>query len=132
MIKVNLESSVPLEEQIRQQIRQAIAGGEVRAGDSLPPVRQLAGDLGIHWNTVARAYRRLRDEGLLVVGRGRGVTVRKTPRIERKVHPETRARIREKLREAIVEARLAGLTVSSLEQLLLQELNSWREAKREG
>jgi DNA-binding transcriptional regulator YhcF (GntR family) len=132
MIRVNLESSVSLEEQIRQQIRQAIARGEVRAGDSLPPVRQLAGDLGIHWNTVARAYRRLRDEGLLVVGRGRGVTVRKSSRPERKVHPETRARVQEKLREAIVESRLAGLTSTSLKRLILQELNSWGEARKGG
>lgn len=73
---MSVDSSVPLEEQVREQIREAIARGEVVAGDPLPSVRQLAGDLGIHWNTVARAYRRLRDEGLLVVGRGRGKSLR--------------------------------------------------------
>ena len=132
MIAINLESSVPLEEQIRQQIREAIARGEVRAGDSLPSVRQLAGDLGIHWNTVARAYRRLRDEGLLVVGRGRGVTVRETLRAEHKVDPETRARVEERLREAIIEARLGGLTLGSLKKLVLQELSSWKETEKGG
>ena len=132
MIAINLESSVPLEEQIRQQIREAIARGEVQTGDALPSVSQLAGDRGIHWNTVARAYRRLRDEGLRVVGRGRGVTVRETLRAEHEVDPETRARVEEKLREAIVEARRGGLTLGAVKKLVLQELSWWKQMGKGG
>jgi DNA-binding transcriptional regulator YhcF (GntR family) len=132
MVRIDLESSVPLEEQIRQQIRRAIARGDVRRGDTLPSVRQLAGDLGIHWNTVARAYRRLRDEGLLVVGRGRGVTVREMPRPLDAVDPDTRSRVEKRVREAIVEARLSGMTLGSLRDLVLNELNSWKEMGKGG
>jgi DNA-binding transcriptional regulator YhcF (GntR family) len=132
MVRIDLESSVPLEEQIRQQIRRAIARGDVRCGDTLPSVRQLAGDLGIHWNTVARAYRRLRDEGLLVVGRGRGVTVREMPRPLDAVDPDTRSRVEKRVREAIVEARLSGMTLGSLRDLVLNELNSWKEMGKGG
>lgn len=132
MVSIDMESSIPLEEQIRQEIRRAIAHGEAQRGDPLPSVRQLAGDLGIHWNTVARAYRRLRDEGLLVVGRGRGVTVRETPGPVDTVGAETRLRVEEKVREAIVEARLSGLTLDSLRDLVLNELNSWKETGKGG
>ena len=75
MFVIDLKSSVPLVEQIEQQIRQALAADELRAGEPLPPVRQLAGDLGVNLNTVARAYRALEAQGLVVAQRGRGTVV---------------------------------------------------------
>lgn len=132
MITVDLASSVPLEDQVRQGIRQAIARGEVRPGDTLPSVRQLAGDLDIHWNTVARAYRRLRDEGLLTVGRGRGVTVRTPPRPVSVEPGEAPARVRKQLGAVIADAKLAGLDYSDVKKLIEGELRSWRNAWLEG
>ena len=122
---MSVDSSVPLEEQVREQIREAIARGEVVAGDPLPSVRQLAGDLGIHWNTVARAYRRLRDEGLLVVGRGRGVTVRDSS--ARGIDPAAPRAVAEKLREAITEGTLGGLYLAQVEVIFQKELKRWRK-----
>ena len=55
MLIVRLDSEVPLVEQIVRGIRTSIATGAIREGDELPPVRQLANDLGINLNTVARA-----------------------------------------------------------------------------
>ncbi|MEW6278583.1 MAG: GntR family transcriptional regulator, partial [Candidatus Eremiobacterota bacterium] len=72
MIRIQVDSTVPLVEQLQQELRRAIARGEVGPGDPLPPVRQLAADLGINWNTVARAYRALELEGLVSTARGRG------------------------------------------------------------
>ena len=66
---------MPLYEQAAAAIRRAIADGEARPGDRLPPARDLAAVLGINANTVLRAFRMLRDEGLLEFRRGRGVTV---------------------------------------------------------
>lgn len=129
MIAVNLESPVPLEEQVTQEIRCALARGEITAGDALPSVRQLAGDLGIHWNTVARAYRRLRDEGLLVVGRGRGVYVRDTGRGAARPSPELRRKVRSIVRDAVTEARLAGLDLDSFKDLVSKELHFWEEGR---
>jgi len=129
MITVNLESSDPLEEQVTQEIRRALARGEIVPGDNMPSVRQLAGDLGIHWNTVARAYRRLRDEGLLVVGRGRGVYVRDKGHRRTIPKPELREKIRGILRDAVTEARLSGIELDAFKDLVSRELRFWEEGR---
>jgi GntR family transcriptional regulator len=72
--------SVPLHEQVAAEIRRAIAEGEAGPGDRLPLAKDLASVLGVNKNTVLRALRILRDEGLLEFGRGRGVTVAGTSR----------------------------------------------------
>lgn len=74
-LKIDISSSVPLHEQVEAAIRRAIADGEAGPGDRLPPARDLAKVLGVNANTVLRALRTLRDEGLLEFRRGRGVTV---------------------------------------------------------
>ena len=74
-LKIDPSSPVPLHEQVAAAIRRAIADGEARPGERLPPARDLAAVLGVNANTVFRALRTLRDEGLLEFRRGRGVTV---------------------------------------------------------
>ena len=68
-------SPVNLHEQVAAAIRRAIADGEIGSGERMPPARDLAAVLGVNANTVLRALRGLRDEGLLEFRRGRGVTV---------------------------------------------------------
>lgn len=74
-VKLSRDGSTELHEQVAAQIRRAIAEGEAGPGDRLPPARDLAAVLGLNRNTVLRALRALRDEGLLDFTRGRGVTV---------------------------------------------------------
>ena len=78
-VKVDRRDSLELHEQVAAEIRRAIAEGEAGPGDRLPPARDLAAVLGVNANTVLRAMRMLRDEGLLEFRRGRGVTVAGTP-----------------------------------------------------
>jgi GntR family transcriptional regulator len=72
---IDLTSHVPLHEQVAAAIRRAIADGEATSGERLPPAKDLAAVLGVNANTVFRALRTLRDEGLVEFRRGRGVTV---------------------------------------------------------
>src|SRR2546423_569264 len=81
MLGVKLDRDGPgdLHEQVAAEIRRAIADGEAKPGERLPPARDLAAVLGVNTNTVLRALRALRDEGLLEFRRGRGITVAGTP-----------------------------------------------------
>src|SRR5215472_8527600 len=74
-VVIDHSSPVPLHEQVSAAIRRAIADGEARSGERLPPAKDLAAVLGVNANTVFRALRTLRDEGLVEFRRGRGVTV---------------------------------------------------------
>ena len=81
MLRVKVDKADPtdLYEQVAGEIRRAIADGEAKAGERLPPAKDLAAVLGVNTNTVLRALRQLRDEGLLEFRRGRGITVAATP-----------------------------------------------------
>ena len=78
-VKVDRGDPTDLHEQVAGEIRRAIADGEAKPGERLPPAKDLAAILGVNTNTVLRALRRLRDEGLLEFRRGRGITVTGTP-----------------------------------------------------
>jgi GntR family transcriptional regulator len=73
-LQVDLSSPTPPYEQLREQIAGLIATGGLQAGERLPPVRQLAADLGLASGTVARSYQELEQAGL-VEGRGRHGTI---------------------------------------------------------
>jgi GntR family transcriptional regulator len=78
-VKVDREELTELHVQVAAEIRRAIADGEAGPSERLPPAKDLAAVLGVNTNTVLRAFRALRDEGLLEFRRGRGVTVAGTP-----------------------------------------------------
>lgn len=81
MLDVKIDRSDPalLHEQVAAEIRRSIAAGEAQIGQRLPPARDLAAVLGVNTNTVLRALRSLRDEGLLEFRRGQGVRVAGSP-----------------------------------------------------
>ena len=123
MLTVQLDSDVPLVDQLIRGLRAAIASGEVAPGDELPPVRQLANDLGIHWNTVARAYRTLESQGLVRSARGRGTRVTSDREKRAETEAERDGRIDSSVRGALADARLAGLDRAGIARLLHGVLN---------
>jgi GntR family transcriptional regulator len=76
---VDRDDPTPLHEQVAGEIRRAINEGEAGPGDRIPQARDLAAVLGVNNNTVLRALRLLRDEGLIEMGRGRAIRVTGSP-----------------------------------------------------
>jgi GntR family transcriptional regulator len=108
-VKVDKADSTDLYEQVAADIRRAIADGEAQPGERLPPAKDLAAVLGVNANTVLRALRLLRDEGLLELRRGRGVSVAGTPE---------RGAVINKTRELVEFARHHGYSVDELIQIM--------------
>ena len=107
VIRIDLASSVPAYRQIANALRALLVAATFRVGESLPTVRQLALDLGVHHNTVAEAYRLLAEEGWLRLRRRHGATV-----VDRSLPsppPEARSSLLQRLRELTAEAQAAGL-----------------------
>jgi DNA-binding transcriptional regulator YhcF (GntR family) len=78
-LRVDRQEGIPLHEQVAAELRRDISEGQATPGQRLPPARDIAAVLGVHPNTVFRALRVLRDEGILEFRRGRGITVSGTP-----------------------------------------------------
>jgi GntR family transcriptional regulator len=92
-------------------------------------VRQLAADLGINLNTVARAYRLLESDGLVRTIRGRGTVVRSARESPGQARRPLKDRFRRAVRQVISDARLAGLRREELEELFAKEASAiWSEA----
>ncbi len=77
IVQVDPSSPVPIFEQLRAQIERLIASGQLAVGDSLPPIRHLAADLGLARGTVNKAYEALARDGLVVTAGRNGTTVRR-------------------------------------------------------
>lgn len=109
IIRINQTSDVPLYMQIRDQLVEAIARGELVAGDGLPSVRRLAGDLGINLHTVNKAYAVLRDEGYLVMRGRSGAFVADVERAASRERRESaEAHLGDDLRKLALEYKARG------------------------
>src|SRR5499425_3731890 len=111
-VKVDRLEPLDLHEQVAATVRRAIADGEARPGERLPPARDLAAVLGVNANTVLRALRDLRDEGIVEFRRGRGVTVAG-------LGPQ-RSVIVAKARELVALARRHGVRPEELTEIIAQ------------
>lgn len=117
-LRVSTTDPTPAYEQLRRQLVQLIGSGVLRGGDRLPPLRQLAADLGLAVGTVARTYRELEEAGLVASRRGGGTRVRTTtsPRSDSELRTELRANA-----EAYVQqARLLGANRDDAVQAVLE------------
>lgn len=107
----------PIYRQVAAEIRGLIASGALREGAQLPPVRQLAADLGVNLNTVATAYRELQAEGLLSIRHGAGAVVS-----SRTARGRGEEELRRPLRAALTGMVLAGLPRVEIMNIVQSEL----------
>lgn len=129
MLTISLASPVPIHDQLVAGLRGLIASGALAKGDELPPVRQLAADLGINLNTVARAYRELTSAGLLASVRGRGTVVIAT--VERASGPkgEDRKRIEAGVTAILNDAKIAGFSRDVVESICNRQIDRlWKQS----
>jgi GntR family transcriptional regulator len=117
-VTVDERDARPLYQQLVDEIKTLIARGELEEGTLLPPVRQVASDLGVNLNTVAFAYRRLQKEGLIRVRHGSGAVV-----ISQTLKDKPNDRLRAQLRTALTQLILAGLKPAEIRTLINEELD---------
>jgi GntR family transcriptional regulator len=107
----------PIYQQVVDEIKALIARGELREGAALPPVRQVAADLGVNLNTIATAYRELQREGLINIRHGAGAIVSSITAQEK-----TDDELRKPLRAALTQLVLAGLPRTEIMTIVGNEL----------
>jgi GntR family transcriptional regulator len=124
-ITLDFRSGLPIYIQIMEQIRKMVAGGELQVGDQLPTVRQLATDLRINWNTVARAYKLLDEAGLISTQQGRGTYIWEAPTEEVTVQLRQQA-LDGLTRRFLAEAARLGCSPLDVAAIFEQYLKSWQ------
>lgn len=116
-ITIDADDRRPIYQQVVDEIKSLIAKGELREGTVLPPVRQLAADLGVNLNTIATAYRELQNEGLVIIKHGSGAVV-----TSRRSSVSGEDELRKPLRAALTQLVLAGLPRAQIMSIVADEL----------
>lgn len=129
-LDLNLEfrSGIPIYVQIIEQIQQLVGSGKLKVGDQLPTVRQLAAELRVNFNTVARAYRMLDDAGIISTQHGRGTYILEQP------SPETRRELRQEVLENLTSAHLSKLSrmhfkPAEISREFEKQLDAWEKGR---
>ena len=125
-IKIDFRSDQPIYVQIMDQVRQMVAAGELKQGDQLPTVRQLATELRVNFNTVARAYRMLDEAGLISTQHGRGTYIWEKP------SEETIERLRRQSLESLThrylfEAARLDHSPDDVMAVIERQISTWRD-----
>ena len=121
LFRLNLESGVPVYRQIMDQVRAGMASGSLMAGDQLPTVRQLAVDLAINPNTVARAYRELELGGLLETHQGTGSFI--SAQKIRRADAERERQLTQIVGDCVSRAGAMGFTVEDVVEFLRKSVS---------
>ena len=125
-LHLDFRSGLPIYIQIMNQIEQQVSGGTFKPGAQLPTVRELASELRINFNTVARAYRLLDDAGIISTQQGRGTYImeKAPPDVEKRLRRETLEAL---ARQYIGEGKRLNFSDAELSQMVRDQLKSWKE-----
>ena len=124
LLHVDPLAAEPLFEQVVAQVKGAVARGDLKPGDKLPSVRELARELRINPNTVARAYRELEGSGVIATRRGAGCFVKEGASALK--HSERKRRLAELLNKAVTEAWHLGFSADEIRSALDEHLGEVR------
>jgi GntR family transcriptional regulator len=120
LFDIDQNSDVPIFEQIINQVIFGVAAGDLEVGALIPSVRELAPHLLVHPNTVAKAYDKLSDQGVLTARRGKGMEV--TPEAPGLCRARRQEIIRARIRAALREATASALPAEDIRRLVEEEL----------
>jgi GntR family transcriptional regulator len=120
LFDIHTDSPIPIYEQIVAQVIFGIASGSLEVGTLIPSVRELAVQLTVHPNTVARAFQELERRGVVAAKRGRGMEV--TPDAPGVCRAERQDIVRGRIREALREAVSSALDPEAIRRLVEEEL----------
>ena len=118
--QIDPHNGLAIYDQIVRQVKFAVAGGVLRSGELVPSVRELARELAINPNTIARAYRQLQDDNVLETVRGTGLEV--AVGAGERCRSERMKLIRARVRQVFNEARQSLLDAGQLRELVEKEL----------
>ena len=123
-IQIDPANGLAIYQQVVRQVKFAVAGQAIKPGELVPSVREIARQLAINPNTVARAYRELQADGVLEPVRGTGLAV--AAGAHERCRDERITLIRARLQQALAEARQSGLTTEELRTLIEDQLATVR------
>lgn len=122
---IDPSNGMAIYEQVVRQVVFAVAAGSLQSGDMVPSVRELARELAINPNTVARAYRQLQDDGVLKSVRGTGLVI--ADRARRQCQTQRLALLRCRVQQVFQEAKQSQLDGAELRALVENELAAIEE-----
>ena len=124
-IRLDFRSGIPIYIQIMDQIKHLVATGALRPGDQLPTVRQLASELRVNFNTIARAYRLLDEAGVISTQHGRGTYILSPPSEEgtEKIRQEALEGL---TRRYLAEAAQLGGSQEEIIEILQRYFKIWQ------
>ncbi len=123
---LDARSGVPLYVQLKDQIKYQIASGKLAPGIQLPTVRQLAVELRINPNTVAKVYAELEADGVLVTQRGRGTFVAEAVP-PRDLDELRQLKLRPLVQRCLTEGLSLGFSISDVRKAIEEELEAWEK-----
>ncbi|SNR96684.1 transcriptional regulator, GntR family [Anaerovirgula multivorans] len=118
-LQIQFESEIPIYQQIKNQMIRSIALGELKLGEDLPSVRQLAADIGINFHTVNKVYNQLKQEGWVVIHRKSGVMVNPDLKVEKT--QEYMESLEDFMKITTAEAYLRGVTKEEFIEMILKD-----------